>query len=212
MSEHAVSETGAGKPPRDAWAQWISPETLISQVRNTAPFLEARLPAAEPGRLIELGHSPDGFLRILANWQNILRAGLTPRGATPGLLRALPGLPSRDRRHVRAHRCRYQDPRHRVARIARPRGPATHAAPGPRGARLDRGRHLDPRRSRRQRPQRRAVERHRGRPRTPAGTRRHGLGGRSAGRHRSGDRSRTGGLRRRWPRSATPNSTCCASP
>jgi hypothetical protein len=62
---------------RDAWAQWISPETLISQVRNTAPFLESRLPAAEPGRLIELGNSPVGFLRILANWQNALGSGLT---------------------------------------------------------------------------------------------------------------------------------------
>jgi hypothetical protein len=44
-------------------------------VRNTAPFL--KLPAAEAGRLIELGHSPDGFLRIIANWENIERAGLS---------------------------------------------------------------------------------------------------------------------------------------
>jgi hypothetical protein len=65
-------------PAREAWAQWISPETLIVQVRSAAPFLEARLPATEPGRLVELGHSPDGFLRILANWRNILRAHLTP--------------------------------------------------------------------------------------------------------------------------------------
>jgi hypothetical protein len=64
------------KPPRDAWAQWIGPETLLAQVRNTAPFLEPRLPASEPGRLIELGRSPDGFLRVLANWENLLRAGL----------------------------------------------------------------------------------------------------------------------------------------
>jgi hypothetical protein len=49
---------------------------LISQVRGTAPFLDARLPAAEPGRLLELGHSPDGFLRILANWENLLRPEL----------------------------------------------------------------------------------------------------------------------------------------
>ena len=66
------------KPPRDAWAQWIGPETLIAQVRGTAPFLESRWPAAESGRLIELGDSPDGFLRVLANWENLLRAGLTP--------------------------------------------------------------------------------------------------------------------------------------
>jgi len=66
------------KPPRDAWAQWIGPETLIAQVRSTAPFLESRLPAAETRRLIELGHSADGFLRILANWENILRPGLSP--------------------------------------------------------------------------------------------------------------------------------------
>jgi hypothetical protein len=64
------------KPPRDAWARWIGPETLISQVRGTAPFLESR--PTEPGRLIELGHSPDGFLRILANWENILRPHLNP--------------------------------------------------------------------------------------------------------------------------------------
>jgi hypothetical protein len=66
------------KQPRVAWARWISPETLIAQVWSTAPFLEARLPAAEPGRLIEMGNSPEGFLRILANWQNMLRASLTP--------------------------------------------------------------------------------------------------------------------------------------
>jgi hypothetical protein len=66
------------KRPRDAWAQWISPETLIAQVRSTAPFLEARLPVAERGRLIDLGNSPEGFLRILANWQNTLSTSLTP--------------------------------------------------------------------------------------------------------------------------------------
>ena len=66
------------KLPRDAWAHWISPETLIAQVRNTAPFLNARLRGTESGRLIELGSSPDGFFRILANWQNILRSALTP--------------------------------------------------------------------------------------------------------------------------------------
>ena len=66
------------KPPRDAWDQWISPETLVTQVRNTAPFLDARSRVAEPGRLTQTGESPDGFLRILANWQNILRSGLTP--------------------------------------------------------------------------------------------------------------------------------------
>jgi hypothetical protein len=66
------------KQPRDAWAQWISPETLIAQVRSTAPFLEARLRVTAPGRLIELGHSLDGFLPILANWRNILSASLTP--------------------------------------------------------------------------------------------------------------------------------------
>jgi hypothetical protein len=66
------------KTPRDAWAQWISPETLIAQVHNAAPFLDARLPATEPGPLIELGNSSDGFRRILANWRNMLRAGITP--------------------------------------------------------------------------------------------------------------------------------------
>ena len=64
--------------PRDAWAHWIGPETLIAQVRNTAPFLAERLPAAESARLIDLGGSPGGFLRVLASWENLLRAGLTP--------------------------------------------------------------------------------------------------------------------------------------
>jgi hypothetical protein len=72
-----LSENPIGRP-RDAWAHWISPETLISQVRNAAPFLESQQPATEPGRLIELGHSRDGFRRILANWQNLLRSSLAP--------------------------------------------------------------------------------------------------------------------------------------
>jgi hypothetical protein len=66
------------KRPRAAWAQWISPETLIAQVSSTAPFLEARFPPAEPDHLITLGSSSDGFLRILANWRNMLSANLTP--------------------------------------------------------------------------------------------------------------------------------------
>src|SRR5580658_6315355 len=64
------------KPPRAAWSQWIGPETLLAQVRNTATFL--KLPDAEPGRLIDLGNSPDGFRRILASWENILLPTLTP--------------------------------------------------------------------------------------------------------------------------------------
>ncbi len=46
-------------------------------MRATAPFLDARLPAAEPLRLIELGSSSDGFLRILANWTNLLLPSLS---------------------------------------------------------------------------------------------------------------------------------------
>ncbi len=63
---------------RAAWSQWIAPGTLLSQVRSTAPFLEARLPAREPARLIDLGGTPEGFLRVLASWENILRDGLAP--------------------------------------------------------------------------------------------------------------------------------------
>jgi hypothetical protein len=59
-----------------AWAQWISPETLLFQVYNTAPYLQARVPAPERGRLIEMGGTPDGFLRVLSSWENIRRAGL----------------------------------------------------------------------------------------------------------------------------------------
>jgi len=65
-------------PSREAWAQWISPETLLSQVYNTAPFLRGRVPTPEPGRLIEMGRTPDGFLRVLASWENILRPDLHP--------------------------------------------------------------------------------------------------------------------------------------
>jgi hypothetical protein len=60
-----------------AWSQWIGPETLIAQVENTAPFLKQRMPAAESGRLVDLANSADGFLRILASWQNMLRETLT---------------------------------------------------------------------------------------------------------------------------------------
>jgi hypothetical protein len=57
---------------------WITPETLIAQVRSTAPFLDPRLPARQPGaRLIDMGNSPDAFLRVLANWENILDPRLT---------------------------------------------------------------------------------------------------------------------------------------
>lgn len=64
-------------PPREAWAKWISPETLLSQVYNTAPFLKDRMPVvAESGRLIDMGGTPDGFLRILASWENIRRRDL----------------------------------------------------------------------------------------------------------------------------------------
>ena len=60
--------------PAPAWSRWISPETLIAQVRNTAPFLS--LPAPESGRLTGLGCAPDGFLRILASWRNLLSSAL----------------------------------------------------------------------------------------------------------------------------------------
>jgi hypothetical protein len=46
------------------------------QVRSTAPYLAARLPAPESGRLVDLARSSDGFLRILSSWENILRPGL----------------------------------------------------------------------------------------------------------------------------------------
>src|SRR5579863_3839985 len=59
-----------------AWVKWISPETLLSQVHNTAPYLQARVPAPESGRLIEMSGTPDGFLRILASWENIHRSDL----------------------------------------------------------------------------------------------------------------------------------------
>jgi len=75
---HTGSLSPLIKTARDAWARWIGPETLISQVRGTAPFLEPRLPVRELSRLIELGNSPDGFLRILVNWKNILSSNLNP--------------------------------------------------------------------------------------------------------------------------------------
>src|SRR5258708_4990762 len=64
------------KAAREAWAQWISADTLLAQVHNTAPYLQACVPAPESGRLIEIGGTPDGFLRVLASWENIHRADL----------------------------------------------------------------------------------------------------------------------------------------
>jgi hypothetical protein len=72
-----IAPTTSSSPDTSAWAHWISPETLFSQVQSTAPFLESRFPPPEPGRLIDLGESSDGFLRILANWRNLLREGLS---------------------------------------------------------------------------------------------------------------------------------------
>ena len=69
--------SSSATPLASAWSQWISPETLISQVENTAPFLEPRLRVRESGALQELGLTPDGFYRILANWQNLLDPSLT---------------------------------------------------------------------------------------------------------------------------------------
>ncbi len=54
------------EPP--AWAAWIGPETLVSQVWSTAPFLSPLLPPANGARLIDCGD----YLQILANWRNIL--------------------------------------------------------------------------------------------------------------------------------------------
>jgi hypothetical protein len=63
--------------PRDAWSRWIGTAALLSQVWNTAPFPVSHLPAAEPGRLIDPGYSPHGFLRIPTSWRSILRPNLT---------------------------------------------------------------------------------------------------------------------------------------
>lgn len=59
-----------------AWSHWIAPETLIAQVRNTAPFLVVHAP--ETARLLDLGHAPDGFLRILSSWRNLHGFALAP--------------------------------------------------------------------------------------------------------------------------------------
>src|SRR5271170_2044427 len=36
------------------------------------------MPPPESGRLIDMGGTTDGFLRVLANWENMLRPNLTP--------------------------------------------------------------------------------------------------------------------------------------
>jgi hypothetical protein len=76
MAERAPRHTG--ELAENAWARWIAPETLIAQVRSTAPYIDELLPPAEEKRLPELGGSPDGFLRIIGSWQNILRDSLAP--------------------------------------------------------------------------------------------------------------------------------------
>jgi hypothetical protein len=60
--------TTSSVPEPSAWAKWISPETLLAQVDNTAPFLAGRLPPRDSRRPID---SVD-FLQILANWENML--------------------------------------------------------------------------------------------------------------------------------------------
>lgn len=61
---------------REAWSRWISPATLLSQVDNAAPYLKARFPEPETNRLVEMGATPQGFLRVLASWENIHRPSL----------------------------------------------------------------------------------------------------------------------------------------
>ena len=39
-------------------------------------FSKLCMPAPESGRLIEMGGTPDGFLRVLASWENIFRTDL----------------------------------------------------------------------------------------------------------------------------------------
>ncbi len=59
------------------WSKWISPEALTDLVWNAAPFLKERLPQPEPARPVELSSGPDGFLRVLASWRNMVDPGLT---------------------------------------------------------------------------------------------------------------------------------------
>jgi hypothetical protein len=69
-----ISEPLAGP----IWSKWIGPETLLTQVWNTAPFLQDRLPSGTPARLIEAGGGPEGFLRILASARDLNPDRLTP--------------------------------------------------------------------------------------------------------------------------------------
>jgi hypothetical protein len=187
------------KPPRDAWAQWIGPETLIAQVRGTAPFLESRWPAAESGRLIELGDSPDGFLRVLANWENLLRAGLTPEEQLQDYFALCLACHHATVATLRAHRRRHQNPRHSsganraILEVVRPmlRLALSLAIPGRKRASRSRAvRGVSGH-------QRRTVERHRGWTRPPAGAGRLERPPHEAlAAIESRDRSRAGGLRR----------------
>jgi hypothetical protein len=59
---------------------YIAPENLLGLVRNTAPFLTARLnaePRLESPRLIALGSSPHAHLEVLANAEDLSSRGLT---------------------------------------------------------------------------------------------------------------------------------------
>ena len=58
------------------WDEWISPESILDLVRNTAPFLP-QLPA-EDNPLVQLGSGQQGYLRILASAPAVLAKDLYP--------------------------------------------------------------------------------------------------------------------------------------
>ncbi|MFN0009485.1 MAG: hypothetical protein ACKVXR_16425, partial [Planctomycetota bacterium] len=60
---------------RGAFAGFIGPRTLVAGVENAAPFLFDGTPESRPGRLVELGHAPLGWLSILRGAE---RLGASP--------------------------------------------------------------------------------------------------------------------------------------
>ena len=115
-----LSESLTPKPPGSLGEMDLSGNAAVPGSTTPRRISKHRIPAPESGRLIEIGGTLGWLPPHPCELGRIFAAPISPRRTAAGLLRTLPGLSSRHRRHVRAHGCRHENPRHGVARNARP--------------------------------------------------------------------------------------------